>query len=301
MTPAALSVDVLLCTFRRPQVAATLGSLDAQALPAGLAMRVVVADNDDTPSARETVERAAASMRHPLTYLHAPARNIARARNACLDAATAELVAFIDDDETAAADWLARLIDRLESSGADAVFGPSEALYGPDAPGWMRLQDHHSNRPVRRDGMVETGHTCNALLRWAGTPWQRARFDLARGRSGGEDTEFFFRLRRQGARFEIAPDARVFEPVDPARLSLAWMRRRKFGMGRSYACRAGTPAARLRLLTGAAAKTAFCFAMAVVRSPDVGGRSAWILRGALHAGVCAGCLSPAPGADLYGG
>ena len=79
------------------------------------------------------------------------------------------------------------------------------------------------------------------------------------------------------------------------------MRRRKFGMGRSYACRAGTPAARLRLLTGAAAKTAFCFAMAVVRSPDVGGRSAWILRGALHAGVCAGCLSPAPGADLYGG
>jgi hypothetical protein len=34
-------------------------------------------------------------------YVHAPARNISIARNACLDAADAPLIAFIDDDETA--------------------------------------------------------------------------------------------------------------------------------------------------------------------------------------------------------
>jgi glycosyltransferase involved in cell wall biosynthesis len=54
------------------------------------------------------------------------------ARNACLDAATAPLVAFIDDDQVASPEWLVALVGTLESSNADVVLGPVQAVYGPD-------------------------------------------------------------------------------------------------------------------------------------------------------------------------
>lgn len=281
----SLSVDILLCTFRRAHVAQTIASLDA---PPGVALRLIVADNDETDSARETVAAAARARGLAHLYLHAPARNISLARNACLAAARADWVAFIDDDEEAAPGWLAALLERACETGADAVFGPALARYGPGAPGWTAALDLHSNRPVRRRGRIETGHTCNALLRWAGTPWQAERFDLARGRSGGEDTEFFFRLARIGARYEDAPRAIVHEDVAPGRLSLRWLGARRFRMGQSHAAAATGPAARAALFLAAALKAAACWAAALAAGPER--RIFWRLRGALHRGVCAGCL-----------
>ena len=303
MTAAGTRIDVLLCTYRRPQVRETLRSLDALALPEGTDLRIVVSDNDETPSARGVVEAAAAGMTVRVVYGHAPARNIAVARNAGLDRASArgaDFVVFLDDDEMAAPDWLMELLRCARRTGADAIFGPSLAEYGPDTPDWMRRQDHHSNRPVRRDGVVQTGHTCNALLRWRGTPWQSERFDVRRGRAGGEDTEFFFRLHRRGARFEICETAVVRESVPPARLALAWLLRRKYRSGQSYAASADGIRARAFLATMAAAKTVVCAGGAAAGIWSAGRRNYWLLRGAMHAGVVAGCLSLAQ-PEIYGG
>lgn len=284
------SVDITLCTFRRPMVRDTIASLGGLDLPPGVSVRIIVADNDEVPSARADVMAAAAGLPLPVEYLHAPARNISIARNAGLDAANADWVAFLDDDEFADPAWLARLLARAEETGADAIFGPAIAEYGADAPAWMVRQDHHSNRPVRRDGEVETGHTCNALLRWAGTPWREQRFDLARGKSGGEDTEFFFRLRRMGARFEEAETAIVREAVHPDRLDLNWILRRKYRAGQSHAARASGTAGRLKLGVSAFGKLLVCAGGVVAGAWSEDRRNFWTLRGAMHLGVIAGCL-----------
>src|SRR5690606_34286794 len=183
--PVTRTVDVVVCTFRRPHVVETLATLDAQELTPGTEMRIIVIDNDTAPTARATVLGKAEEMRFPVAYFHAPGPNISLARNAGLDMADADLVAFIDDDCLAERRWLAALVARLETCDVDAVFGPSRAVFGATGPGWVGEQDHPSNGPGRRGGEVCTGHTCNALLRWRGTPWRRERFDLARGRSGG--------------------------------------------------------------------------------------------------------------------
>lgn len=294
MTRQPCRLDVLLCTFRRPEVRETLRSLDALELPEGIALRVVVADNDETPTARTVVEETATAMTIPVLYCHAPARNISVARNAGLDAASAhgaDWVAFLDDDETAEPDWLAELLRRAEETGADAIFGPSLAEYGPDAPGWMRRQEYHSNRPERRDGVVQTGHTCNALLRWGDAPWRQDRFDVARGRAGGEDTDFFFRLYHRGARFEICETAIVREGVPPGRLSFRWIARRKFRSGQSYAVAAQGTGGRMALALTAGGKVLACAGGALAGAWSEDRRNFWLLRGALHAGVIAGCLS----------
>ncbi len=293
-------VDILICTFRRPEVLRTLDSLAAMDVPSDIAIRVVIADNDDTPSARELVQGAAAELPWPVHYIHAPARNISIARNACLDAADADFIALLDDDEWVAADWLTRLLAMVRSAGADAVFGPVIAAYEDNAPDWVRAGDYHSSYPVRRNGQVETGISGNALLRWGDdVPWTKERFDLARGRSGGEDTEFFFRLRRAGARFEICDAARVWESVPQERLSLRWLARRRYRMGQSYAACATSNAQRIKLGLAAFGKAGYCAAAALLTAPARARRNRWVLRGVLHVGVCAGCLSLRQG-DHYG-
>lgn len=295
---SGMQVDVLLCTFRRPEMYETLASLARQALPPGVTIRVIVADNDDTPSARELVARAAGDLGLDVTYIHAPARNISIARNACLDAARADRAAFIDDDETASPGWLAALLRRAEETGADVVFGPVHAEYEPGAPVWMRRGRLHSSIPERRRGVVETGHTGNALLCLGGAKWRGERFDPALGRTGGEDTDFFYRLRRLGARFEIAEDAHVSEPVPVHRMRLGWLMRRRYRMGHSHAALAAGRG-RARLAVSAAAKTGFCAAAALASLRGADRRAAWALRMGLHAGVVAGCLS-APQPEIYG-
>lgn len=294
MTGARVKVNILLCTFRRPEVRETLQSLCDLAGTEELELKVVVSDNDDKPSGKVTVESFAASTPTPITYLHAPARNISIARNTGLDAATSnesDWIVFLDDDERADPNWLSQLLLCAAETQADAVFGPSIAEYDKDTPDWIQSSDYHSNRPVSRNGIVQTGYTCNALLRWNGTPWINERFDLSRGRSGGEDTEFFFRLWRAGANFEICETAIVREKVAQNRLTFKWLARRKYRSGQSYASVASDRLNRIKLGSLAVAKLTLCVFLALPGFFSQSWRNKWLLRGLLHAGVFSGCLS----------
>lgn len=294
-----MKIEVLICTFRRAFLEQTLASIAAQVLPDGVGLGVIVADNDISPTAQEMVRRIAATFPFALTYIHAPDRNISIARNACLDTATADYVVFLDDDETAPPDWIADLWQAVQATGADAVFAPALAIYPPETPNWITIPDYHSNRPERRGGQVMTGHTCNAILRWQGAPWIAVRFDLARGRSGGEDTAFFFSLRRMGAKFEATDKAEVFEPVVSSRLSFGWLARRKFRMGQSYASSEHTRLGQLKLALLALVKAGFCGLMALLFIGLPTRRNFWALRSCLHCGVIAGCLA-LPEPQAYG-
>ncbi|MGH1421206.1 MAG: glycosyltransferase [Hyphomonas sp.] len=286
-----MKIDICICTFRRPFVVETLKSIEAAELPLGAELHIIVIDNDDTPTAQERVESTAATMTRPVTYTHAPGANISIARNAGLDRADGDWIAFLDDDEVVEPTWLTALVARQGETGADAVFGHSRANYGPDAPSWIVKGDFHSQFAAPRGGVVETGHTCNALLRWGDAPWKDQRFALERGRSGGEDTEFFFRLRQMGATYAIADASIVSEDVPPARLSLNWLLRRRFRIGQSYAVSAPSRTARLKLLLLAFMKSTYSFSRAGLIFRNKGRRAFWLMRGTMHAGVCAGCLN----------
>ncbi len=286
MTSANIHIDLCICTFRRAAVTDAIASAAAQILPAAYNLRILVADNDDTPSARARVASVTSAV--PVVYLHAPARNISTARNACLDAARAGWIAFLDDDETAPPDWLTRLLACATETGADAVFGPSRAIYPAGTPDWITANDFHSNLPQRRGGTVETGHSCNVLFR---SPPRDLRFDPALGRSGGEDTDFFFRLHRAGRRLAICDAAEVTEPVAPHRLSWRWLAERRMAEGQHYATSAGKP--RPVLFASALAKAAASAALALPHATNRPKLAFWTLRALFHLGVARGAISPA--------
>lgn len=291
-------VDVCVCTFRRPSVAGLLASLAKQELPPSLRMRVIIADNDDAPSARETVAEAFRVNALEGVYLHAPARNISIARNACLDAADAELVAFIDDDEIARPGWLKGLIAELDKAKAEVVFGKVNATYAADVPAWMRAADIHSTPAPFHKGQIEGGYTCNVLMRREAVG--ALRFDPAFGRSGGEDTTFFAALKHAGVAMAYTADAVVDEPVTASRASLKWLTSRAYRSGQTYGLvRLGRGESRVILTASSHAKAMWCWASAALTlwSPAKWRRAA--VRAHFHAGVMGAAMGRAP-VELYG-
>src|SRR4051812_43886629 len=160
--------------------------------------RLLVADNSEAGEARTVVEAIARSADRPVRYLHAPARNISIARNACLEASLGEWIAFLDDDELVRPDWLDSLLKEAASGGWDAVLGPVQAVYPDSAPGWMKSGGFHSTAPVRVRGQILTGYTGNVLIRRQTIGAVNLRFKPEFGRTGGEDLDFFYRLSDAG-------------------------------------------------------------------------------------------------------
>lgn len=294
-----ISVDICVCTFRRPYLAETLRSI-ANLQVRGVAVRVIVADNDAVPSARPLVELMGRRMPFPLLYLHAPMSNISVARNACLDAATADFIAFVDDDETVSEGWLTELVRTAVMTDAEVVLGPVEARYDASGPHWLAAGDFHSTAPVRVGGEILTGYTCNVLIRRRGAIVGQ-RFDPALGQSGGEDTDYFYRLHDLGARLAEAPDAIVREPVPPSRATLRWLLHRRFRSGQTHGARlraiAGVPW--LASATAASAKVLYCAGATIANVASPVGWRRNLLRGALHVGTLAG-LAGSRQAALYG-
>lgn len=291
-------VDVCVCTFRRPAVAGLLASLAKQDLGGALRVRVIVADNDDTPSARETVEAELAANGLDGVYLHAPARNISIARNACLQAVTAPLLAFIDDDEIARQGWLAGLVAAMDVTKSDVVFGKVNAAYAADAPRWMRAADLHSTPAPVRSGVIDGGYTCNVLMRRKAVGC--LRFDPKFGRSGGEDTTFFAAMRGMGATMSYTADAVVDEPVTEARSSLAWLTQRAYRSGQTYGLlRLGKGESRGKVAVLSLAKVMTCFAMAGLTIWSAARWRKATVRAYLHAGVLGAAMGRAP-LELYG-
>jgi succinoglycan biosynthesis protein ExoM len=261
-------VDVCVCTFRRPSLKETLLSIAAQKLPQGVTMRVIVADNDETPSGKALVEQIGREAGLRIHYIHAPARNISTARNACLDAACAPVMAFIDDDEIASVSWLSNLLESQRRSGVDITFGPVKAIY-PRGPGWLAQADLHSIEPVRRaDGKLTTGYTSNVLLnrQTLGERLRTCRFDRELGRSGGEDTLFFHALHLAGAQMNFCAEAVVTESVPDHRARLGWLLSRSFRSGQSHGrMLLQDHGGRIGLIAVASAKLAYCLGCACVQ------------------------------------
>lgn len=233
---ARVRIDICIATFQRPiLLERLLRDLSAQQLPDDVATQIIVVDNDVRESARAVVT-AFQSSGAPIEYLTQPEQNIALTRNRALDHSQGDLIAFIDDDESAPKDWLATLLTTMERCAADIVLGPVNGVLPPGAPGWL-VKGRFFEQPERRTGVrvkALVGGTGNALMR-ASAVRGRFAFNPRFGLSGGEDTDFFHRLWRSGAVVVWCQEARLTEAVPEERMTVRWLLRRAIRTGQTYA------------------------------------------------------------------
>ena len=129
-------VSVCMCTYKRDSLDKTLESIVSQVMPEGFTFEIVVVDNDIEESGRSVCE---SYRQHPgpvaVRYFANSVRNLSEVRNATMEHAKGELLAFIDDDEWASDErWLSRMIVTMQQFDADVVFGKVCLLYTSPSP-----------------------------------------------------------------------------------------------------------------------------------------------------------------------
>ena len=220
--------DVVICipTFKRPQSLQRLLAAIA-ALQTRADIAVLVADNDAQSHAGFDLANALApAFRFPLRAVIAHRRGIANVRNTLIEEALQEaprFLAMIDDDEWPDVHWIDGFLRVAEQTGAGVLQG--SILF---------------NHPAQADIVRASGVTnmlqgagnlliARAVLDAMAQPW----FDPAFALGGGEDHDFFVRLRAAGVPLAWADEARCFGEVPESRATLSWMLARAYSIGNS--------------------------------------------------------------------
>jgi glycosyltransferase involved in cell wall biosynthesis len=235
--PTGPNTIVCIPTFRRPLgLKRTLDSLAVQIGAKPFA--VVVAENDAERREGQLVAEAAfASQSLSGLCVVEQSQGNCSAINAAFRTAlarfpAAEFFLMIDDDEEAAPDWLARMIETARANGADLVGGPVVRRFEGASP--SPLEKHplfHST--ITRSGETSSLHgTGNCLIRRRvlealGEPTLDPRFNFL----GGGDMDFFTRCRLAGFRSHWNAHAEVYETVPAQRMQPRWVLRRSITTG----------------------------------------------------------------------
>jgi succinoglycan biosynthesis protein ExoM len=228
-------IDICIATFKRPPLLlATLQSIAALRID-NIVLRVIVVDNDINRSAESTVAKFQEFADFDVIYDVEPEQNIALARNRALTHVTGTYIAFVDDDEEVEPEWLQRLVETLWKFKADIVFGPVISVLPEDAPNWIRKGGYFSRPRLTTGAKCQRGATGNLLMKADVAEQPHSTFNPYFGLTGGSDSEYFDRLRRQGKRMVWCDEAIVTEKVHRNRLNATWLRMRAFRGGQTYA------------------------------------------------------------------
>jgi glycosyltransferase involved in cell wall biosynthesis len=280
-------------TFRRPRMLrALLRSLEGEV--AGRNVLVIVADNECGTDAPQAVEEFARTM-CAACCIAVQEHGLASVRNALVDAASKQApqwrwLVMLDDDGEVLPGWLGPLLAAGIRFDAHVVAGP---VLGPLPPGAGRLARNSVLAGRRRwpTGPVPMLNGAQNICISSGLadlmppPWFGPEFGL----SGGEDYDFFRRIKQVGGRLVWCDEAAVSEPPPPDALTTRGLLYRYASTGAYNALIDrhfdGLPAARRTALRGLAAtlvRTAWC----TVRWDRDG-----IARGVLDCAYNCGCIA----------
>jgi len=240
-------LSVILCTWNRAgQLAATLASLAQQQLPPGLALEVLVVDNNSQDETRAVVEGLRAGWTlGQLRYCFEPRQGKQFALNAGIRASSGAVLAFTDDDILFPPDWLAATWRCFAAAPELQLAGGCTRIAWPDggAPPW------YAPGMAAVLGGVDLG---TARLQPPPAGYAPAGANMAARRGLFEqvglfseihfrhmDYEFGLRCAAAGVAIAYDPAMEVLAPVAPGMLSKRYFRRWSFKAGFNLQRRAG--------------------------------------------------------------
>jgi len=229
-------ISVCICTFKRAKLLTLLlEKLSEQKTGELFTFSAVVADNDPDQSARATIAEFSSANSMPVTYCSENRQNIALTRNKSLENANGDFIAFIDDDEYPAPDWLLNMYTTRKEYDVAGALGPVVPYFEKDPPSWA-TKGKFFDRARFKTGFQLTSdqaRTGNVLfkrdiLNAVDVPF-RSQFDTA-----GEDIDFFRRLMEKGFKFIWCDEGIAYELVPPSRCTRKYLLRRALLRGSNF-------------------------------------------------------------------
>lgn len=243
-------LTLIIPTYNRSrELLRALDSVAAQSLDPAL-WECIVVDNASTDNTAEAVARFAAE--HPTLHIrrvYEPEAGVSHARNRGLREATTELIASIDDDERINREFLAAYLRFFDTHPeAHVAGGKIIAEYPTGRPRWM---SRWTERPIANPmdyGEQVRPFPKGALPGGGNMAYRREvalryGFDTELGRVGGkliggEENDFFLRLRETGETLWYLPDAVMWHIIPPEKLTTEYLKRLSYHIGISQRRRA---------------------------------------------------------------
>lgn len=224
------AVSVIVTTFNRSaSLARAMECLTAQESGGAFELEIVVVDNGSSDETESVVAALAEGSHWPVRYAFEPRQGLPFARNRGLREARGRWIAFFDDDQLAAPDWLAALHRFAVARGVACVGGGRRLRFesepAPPLDPYCRklLGEALGEAEPLRYSRKHLPTTGNVLVR-------RDVIDRLGGfhetwLEGGEDTEFFNRLVTSGVGAWFTPAAVVDHVIPASRLAPAYLER----------------------------------------------------------------------------
>ncbi len=201
----------------------------------GQTTELIIVNNSGPEKSRELADilsKSNIATRHTVRQLDSPKNNIATGRNLAIEQSSHQILAFIDDDEIPTTQWLIELAKVMFSNQCAVVSGPVHPQFPAGTSTWLKSIDLH-NSLGKLDG-DDLRHTATANVLIDLDKIGVLRFDEKYGRSGGSDTEFFFRVTDNYERILWAEKAAISETIPPDRASFRYFRRRCISQGWNF-------------------------------------------------------------------
>ncbi len=241
-TPPQPTMSAVVCTHtldRWDSLLRSVESLRAQTID--LEAIIVVVDHND-----ELLARCRSEFDDVTVVPNAQQRGLAGARNTAIQLASADVIAFLDDDAWAADDWAHRLVAVYEDPTVVAVGGSVEAAWMTARPDWFPREFDwvvgctYRGLPTVRS---RVRNLIGANMSFRRTALHQAgSFDALLGRVGAngagcEETELCIRLAQRDpeARIIFEPQARVRHEVPAQRTTFEYFKQRCRAEGSSKA------------------------------------------------------------------
>ena len=242
-----------------PKFGDCLESVATQTLPQAVGWEILVVDNNSSDETHQAVKGF--QQRYPgrIRYLFEPTQGLSYARNAGIRGARSDILAFIDDDETADPGWLQNLTQNLHRGEWAGAGGRVLAQWNGSRPRWASSDSSFALGPLAAfDPGLEAGQMTvppvganMAFKKQAFHKYGDFRTDL--GRSGknllsNEDIEFGRRLLAAGEQLRYEPSAVTHHPVEETRARRDYFLKWWFNKGRSDVMEFGILPNRRRVL-----------------------------------------------------
>jgi len=237
-----MQISAIICTHNRDTyLGAAIDSLLVQDFAHDF--EVVVVDNGSSDRTHAVVEQRTQNPR--LKYIFEPVIGLSVARNTGAQAACGEILAYLDDDAVARADWLQALYSAYQNNSTLAIAGGKVTLLWPEGiqpPRWLStglaanlgaydlgesivyienpgLTPRGLNYSIRRSFLTEIGG-----------------FDTHLGRVGkkllsNEELQMTELALQRGWQVAYLPNALVAHNVSPERLRRSWFFSRGWWQG----------------------------------------------------------------------
>jgi glycosyltransferase involved in cell wall biosynthesis len=234
-------ITVVIPTFNRADRLARLLESLQNLEPPPVPYEIIVADNGSTDDTAAIVRDFADRSKVPVHYVHECRRGASYARNAAVAAASGSIVAFTDDDQDVAHDWLTAIESAFHRYPDVQVIGgrvlprwlhPPPDWLAPEIWGPVGLVDR-GNEPFRisRDRWM--------CLPGGNSAWRRTALLAVRGFSGeyprSQDREILFRYLLADGIAMFIPDMIVYHYLDRSRLTKRYFRSWNLTEGRMRA------------------------------------------------------------------